>query len=395
MTQGTAAINISSNLLENSLGVTRLSLSNFRSYKELHLECDVRPVVLSGENGVGKTNILEAISFLSPGRGLRSIQLAEAAHHSAEKEDFQRSWIVSLSIISRYGLVDLGTGFESKEGESEKRLVRINKRPAKSQASLNEYLSILWITPQMDQTFSSSMTGRRRFLDRLVYSHDATHASRILAYENLMRERLRLLKQGGIHQKSWLTALEAQMAEAGVAITIARLQMIESLKQTKEWSLGFFPWATLSLTGDTEHDLQVYRALEVEERLQKSLEESRRNDADAGRTLKGPHRSDLRVIFETKQQPIEFCSTGEQKALLISLIMGAMRLQTLKGDRVPLLLLDEVVAHLDERRRQALFQEILNLRLQAWMTGTDASVFYPLADRVQHFKIAGGTLERL
>jgi DNA replication and repair protein RecF len=208
-----------------------------------------------------------------------------------------------------------------------------------------------------------------------------------------MRERLRLLKQGGLSQTAWLDTLEAKMAESGVAIAAARLQTIETLKQAKEWALGLFPKAALSIVGSCETDLRERSALEAEDRLQRRLLQSRSQDAESGRTHEGPHRSALHVLYVDKNRPAEQCSTGEQKALLISIVMAASRLQALRGDQVPILLLDEVVAHLDEGRRQALFEEILNLKIQAWMTGTDSDLFSEFGREIQHFKIAHGALE--
>ncbi len=373
-----------------SSGITRLSLSDFRSYSSLKLECDTRPVVITGENGAGKTNILEAISFLSPGRGLRSIKLSDALCYPEKEPVRATSWSVSVSLETPYGATEIGTGLDWRAGENEKRLLRIDREDVKSQALLSEHLNVQWLTPQMDRVFSDGVTARRRFLDRLVYGLDAQHAGRVMRYDHVMRERLRLLKQGGLSQKAWLDTLEAKMAESGVAIAAARLQTIETLKQAKQWALGVFPRAALSVTGECETNLQERSALEAEDCLQESLAKSRSADADSGRTLKGPHRSELQVMYVDKNRPAEHCSTGEQKALLISIIMAASRLQALKGDQVPILLLDEVVAHLDEGRRKALFEEVLNLKIQAWMTGTDGALFEGFGDSIQHLKIRDG-----
>ena len=373
-------------------GITRLSLSGFRSYPTLKLACDTRPVVITGQNGAGKTNILEAISFLSPGRGLRGIKLSEALCYPEAEGKRSSSWSVAVSLETPYGTTDIGTGLDLRVGENEKRLLRINREDMRSQANLSEHLTIQWLTPQMDRVFGDGVTARRRFLDRLVYGLDPQHAGRVMRYEHVMRERLRLLKQGGISQTAWLETLEAKMAESGVAIAAARLQTIETLKQAKEWALGVFPRAALSVVGECETDLQERSALEAEDHLQARLAASRSGDAESGRTLKGPHRSELKVVYVEKNRPAEHCSTGEQKALLISIIMAASRLQALRGDQVPLLLLDEVVAHLDEGRRKTLFDEILNLKIQAWMTGTDAALFQGFGEEIQHFKLANGEL---
>lgn len=375
-------------------GITRLVLTGFRSYPSLKLECDTRPVVLTGQNGAGKTNILEALSFLSPGRGLRGVKLSEALYDpNLGVENRSLSWSVAASLETPYGMTDIGTGLDLRAGEAEKRLLRINREDMRSQAVLSEHLNVQWLTPQMDRVFSDGVTARRRFLDRLVYGLDPHHAGRVMRYDHVMRERLRLLKQGGISQRAWLETLEAKMAESGVAIAAARLQTIDTLTQAKEWALGLFPKAALSIEGECETDLLERSALEAEERLQKRLAQSRGKDAESGRTSQGPHRSVLRVLYVEKNRPAEQCSTGEQKALLISIVMAASRLQALRGDQVPLLLLDEVVAHLDGERRRALFDEILNLKIQAWMTGTDSALFSEFGERIQHFKIAQGALE--
>jgi DNA replication and repair protein RecF len=376
-------------------GITRLILTNFRSYPSLRLECDARPVVLTGPNGAGKTNILEAVSFLSPGRGLRNAKASEALYYPV-KQAGTNGWAVAATLESPEGTTEIGTGIEPTLADSnEKRLLRINREPVKSQAVLTEHLSVLWLTPQMDRIFVEGVTARRKFLDRLVYSFDPHHASRVMRYEHVMRERLRLLKQGGIHHTAWLDPLEQKMAETGVAIAAARLQTLETLKQAKDWALGIFPRAELSMQGSCEQDLQHLSALEAEENLKTALSQSRLKDAESGRTHQGPHRSEMIAIYKDKNQPAEYCSTGEQKALLISIIMAAIRLHALRCSQVPILLLDEIVAHLDEERRQALFKEIISLKVQVWMTGTDAALFENFGSTIQHFKIVEGGLKRL
>jgi DNA replication and repair protein RecF len=349
--------------------------------------------VLTGRNGAGKTNILEAISFLSPGRGLRSIKSSEAAHVSSQGEAAS-SWAVATVLSQSYGSIDIGTGLETDQ-ERERRVVHINKTPVKSQTDLTQYINVLWLTPQMDRVLSDGVSAKRRFLDRLVYSFDSAHAARVLRYEHVMRERLRLLKSGWRHEDSWLTALEQKMAAEGIALTAARLRTIETLMQAREWSLGVFPKADLTLEGPCEQDLAQGSALEAEDKLAAALAQSRTADRESGRTLVGPHRSELQVTYVEKNIPAEQCSTGEQKALLTSIIMAASRLQALRGEAVPIILLDEVMAHLDEARRQALFSEILNLKMQTWMTGTDPQLFHEFKEQIQHFEIVDGSLNRL
>lgn len=366
-----------------SAGVTHIKLTNFRSYESLSLTCALTPVVITGANGSGKTNILEALSFLSPGRGFRQAKLTDVLRRSDAGVASQ--WAVHCALNTQYGPLDVGTGLTVIPGESEKRQVRIQKEDVKSQLVLGDHISVQWLTPQMDRIFVDGATARRKFLDRLVYSLDPTHASRVLRYEHVMRERLKILKSGGLHQTSWLSSLEAKMAESGVSIAAARLQTLLSLMQAKAQALGIFPKAILSLDGMVEKDLATKSALDAEDHLLHALKQTRQEDAESGRTNVGPHRSELVVFYEDKKQLAEQCSTGEQKALLISIIMAAARLQTFKGDQVPLLLLDEVVAHLDENRRACLFDEIISLGIQAWMTGTDASDFLALGDQAQRF----------
>ena len=388
---------------EAASGVTRLLLNNFRSYKSFTLSCSSKPMVITGPNGSGKTNILEALSFLSPGRGFRQAKLTDVLRRaensqdtvSISNENYTNTWAVSCTFTTPYGDLDLGTGLTITPGESEKRRVRIQKEDVKSQTSLGDYVSIHWLTPQMDRIFVDGVTARRRFLDRLVYNLDPSHAGRVMRYEHVMRERLKILKTGGIHQDRWLSTLEIKMAESGVSIAVAREQTIQSLMQSKSQALGVFPKAILAMDGYTESRLKTASALDVEDELKKSLRQSRRQDAESGRTNVGPHRSELSVLYAEKNQFAEQCSTGEQKALLISIIMAAARLQSLKGDQVPLLLLDEVVAHLDHNRRDCLFEEIMNLGIQAWMTGTDKAVFQGIFPHAQHLHYNGQQFETL
>ena len=369
-------------------GLTRLVLTDFRNYRSAHLACDPRPVVLTGFNGAGKTNVLEAISFLSPGRGLRRAKLNEVTHrgeHEEQKKDFLRLWGVAGTLYSPQGLWDIGTALDVQDGK-ERRLVKIGGELLKSQNLLSDYIHVLWLTPQMDRLFQEGGTTRRRFLDRLVYSFDSAHASRVTRYEHYMRERGRLLKYGGA-DSHWFEALEAKMSDEGVAICAARLQFIERLRQEKAWTLGIFPQAELALTGQMESWLMEYSALETEEKFREALKSFRRQDKESGSASFGPHRSDFTATYREKNCEASFCSTGEQKALLISIVFATARLQSLQGTGVTLMLLDEIIAHLDEKRREALFEEILLLKIQAWMTGTDPELFKPFQKQVQHLRI--------
>ncbi len=370
--------------------VRRLTLTDFRCYDQLRLDLDVRPVVLIGDNGAGKTNILEALSYLVPGRGLRRARLSEAIRRDADAPSSipapARRWAVAAQIDGLDGPVDLGTGLNP---DTEKRVVHIDGAPAANQAALGAHLSVQWLTPAMDRLFAEGSAGRRRFLDRMVFGRDPAHAGRITAYEHAMRERARLLERGDQAAGDWLGALESTMAEKGVAIAAARLDMAGRLAaQLDEADEAAFPAADLAVEGEVEAWLASGTALAAEDNLRRALSGGRGQDAASGRTARGPHRSDLCVRHRGKARPAADCSTGEQKALLISLILAQARLQVAERGRPPILLLDEVAAHLDGARRAALFEAILGLNLQAWMTGTEAALFRPLGDRVQAFHIA-------
>ena len=357
--------------------VVRLTVSEFRCYPSLRLEVDPRPVVLTGPNGAGKTNILEALSFLAPGRGLRRCRLGDVARIGAA----QPAWAVAASLKRGTETLELGTG---RDGSSERRLVRIEGRPAKSQASLGEWLGVLWLVPAMDRLFTDSAGGRRRFLDRLVLGLDPAHAKRSSTYEHALRERGRLLREGR-RDPRWLDALEQTLAEQGSAIAEARRATVEKLNQACGQGIGPFPAALLTLAGQAD-EILAERG-EVRNWLRERLAASR-----VAEEAPGPHRSDFLVRHRGKDLPAGQCSTGEQKALLLSILLGQVRVQTEMRGTPPLLLLDEVAAHLDETRRAALWDELDALGVQSWMTGTDYSLFADLGDRGQFFGVADGTV---
>ena len=371
---------------DTRLAVTRLRLTDFRSYQRAEYDGDARPVVLTGPNGAGKTNMLEAVSFLAPGRGLRQARLSEIDRRA----DGVVGWGVAATVSGASGPVDLGTG---REQDQQRRTVRLNGVPASGQSTLAEYVSVVWLTPQMDRLFLDGASARRRFLDRLVFGFDTAHAGRVGSYEHAMRERLRLLKAGGA-DNVWLSALEETMAERGVAIAAARQDMAHRLARACAEGTGPFPRAGIAATGDVETWLDNGPALAAEDRLREQLAQSRRTDAELGRTAVGPHRSDFSVWHLEKDMPADQCSTGEQKALLIAVVLADARLQAAERGAAPLLLLDEVVAHLDAEKRQALFAEILSLGAQAWLTGTDRETFAELESSVQFFRVANAALER-
>lgn len=337
------------------------------------------PVVLTGPNGAGKTNILEALSFLIPGRGLRGAKLSEVARRDAdEPADTARPWAVAAVVAGPAGDMEIGTGVTHDtegEGGRDRRAVRVDGEAQRGQAALSDYFSAQWLTPQMDRLFLEGPSGRRRFLDRMVFGRDSAHAGRINGYDHAMRERARLLAQG-VRNDGWLDALENNMAEKGVAIAAARLDMAGRLAhQLDQAGDGAFPQADLAVEGETEAWLADGSALAAEDKLRRAYFDNRRQDADAGRTARGPHRTDLYIAHRGRGRPAADCSTGEQKALLISLVLAQARLQAGEQGRTPVLLLDEVAAHLDETRRTALFDEIRSIGLQAWMTGTDRRLF--------------------
>jgi DNA replication and repair protein RecF len=366
--------------IQHASAVVRLSVSEFRCYSSLRLEVAPRPVVLTGPNGAGKTNILEALSFLAPGRGLRRCRLSEVARQGSA----QPGWAVSATVKRDDGAVELGTG---RDGGSERRLVRIDGKPARSQAALGEWLSVLWLVPAMDRLFTDSAGGRRRFLDRLVLGLDNGHAARAGAYDHAMRERSRLLREGR-RDKSWFDALEAAMASHGVQMVLARHQAIERLNAACRLGIGPFPAAEMRLEGQIDEQLAGLGAAGAESWLRDRLAAMRGQDEVAA----GPHRSDFLVRHRDKDLPAHLCSTGEQKALLLSILLAQARLQTELRGLPPILLLDEVAAHLDAVRRAALWDELEALGLQSWMTGTDESLFAELGGRGQFFGVAEGRI---
>ncbi len=391
-------------LVPRRLWLSRLTVTNFRCYARAEIETDERPVVLAGPNGAGKTNLLEAISYLAPGRGLRRARLGDIDRIGAPDA---APWAVAATAVTPEGRRELGTGRDpasgpptghpdgTENGEAgrgrERRVVRIDGAPARNQQELGEILAIVWLSPRMDGLFRDGASARRRFLDRLVTGFDPAHPGRVAAYEQALRARARLLKIGGTDD-AWLGALEDSMACHGVAIAAARRDLVARLAQACGSGAGPFPVAGLALEGDVETALGEEAALAVEDGLRERLAAARTQDAASGGAAAGPHRGDLGVSHLERGLPAALCSTGEQKALLISIVLAHARLLALHRDRAPLLLLDEVVAHLDESRRRALFDEILRLGAQAWLTGTDAASFADLGERARFFEVRAATL---
>jgi DNA replication and repair protein RecF len=331
--------------------VTRLSLTNFRSYGSASVEPGEGFVLLFGENGAGKTNLLEAVSLLTPGRGLRGAALSEMARLGGDG---------SFAVAARLGDIDIGTG--TQPSAPERRQVRVNGAAA-AVNSLGEWLSVLWLTPAMDRLFTGSAGDRRRFLDRLVLALEPAHAHHSTRYDAAMRARTKLLQEPETADPAWLTALEEAMAEHGIAIADARARTVAALDERLSAAPeDEFARAAIGLEGWTRNDLR------------QSLLQNRARDAAAGRATEGPHRQDLAVTHRGKQMPAARCSTGEQKALLLGLVLAHAELVADRREQAPILLLDEVAAHLDPKRRAALFAR-LEGRGQVWMTGTEAELF--------------------
>ncbi|MDA9619717.1 DNA replication/repair protein RecF, partial [Alphaproteobacteria bacterium] len=371
------------------LYVDRLLLSNFRSYENIELNVGSNSVVLVGANGAGKTNLLEALSFLSPGRGLRRAKLSDVNLIGSSI-----SWAISGRVITPDGERQLGSGLQprhelSSETSVDRRIGKLDGEVLSSPLAFANVLQVAWLTPQMDRLFIEGTSGRRRFLDRLVAAYYPSHAREVNAYEKVMRERGRLLSEENADQL-WLESLEKRMAEHGVAVAAARLDALGKLSQAIRESQSEFPTAVLSIGGELEKELSHRPALEVERTFCERLFSTRSYDSKSGRTSIGPHKSDLLVRHAEKNMPADLCSTGEQKALLIGITLASARLSATQFGAPPLLLLDEVAAHLDESRRGYLFEELRDIGSQVWLTGTDKSLFRQIEKSAKFFHFSDG-----
>jgi DNA replication and repair protein RecF len=370
--------------------VRRLTLSNFRNYHAASLEIDAAMVVLVGANGAGKTNLVEAISFLAPGRGLRRATLDEVAFSEGDG-----SWAVAAEVEGALGLATLGTGIErpADEGATIQRKCRIDREPVGSAAAFADHLRVIWLVPAMDTLFAGAPSERRRFLDRLVLAVDAEHASRVNALERSLRSRNRLLEEPR-PDPHWLDAVEHETAELAVAVAGMRVETVRRLETVLTGRKdSAFPPADIALDGWMEQLIPAHPAVEIEERYRAILRDNRARDAAAGRTLDGPHLTDLKVVYASKAIPAADASTGEQKALLIGLVMAHAKLIAEMIGHAPVLLLDEVVAHLDPARRAALHGELAQLGTQVWMTGADPALFAEIAENAAVIEVASGRLE--
>ena len=386
--------------------ILRLTLVNFRNYRYLRLNLDKPFIVLSGENGSGKTNVLEAISFLSQGRGLRQAKLSDvktfdflADQQNAPTFINNNGWAVSAQVKKIDETFNIGTAVEtiSKEvcyneiKEVERRIVHINNQKISSQSELNNYLTLIWITPQMDRLFLSSPQNRRQFLDRIVYLFDTDHARRLSSFDNLYRQWLQVLKSGSINH-NWLLSLERQMAEFAVSIAAARREQVEKLNAFIEKNPDdTFPDAALSLDGTIENMLDEKPAIFVEDYYRESLFNLRRNILNS-ESSSNIIKTDLNVLYKKKNVPAALCSTGEQKSLLLGIVLAEAKSLLAMKSFPPILLLDEVAAHLDDNRRHALLSKIRELKTQSWLTATSPFDFSDINDDAQFFEVKNNTV---
>lgn len=379
------------------LALHKINLTCFRNYETLRLSPNgARVVVLTGANGAGKTNILEAVSLLTPGRGLRGAALDDMRSRAAAPVD---SWAVAAEVETAAGEhVKIGTGLAParKTPGEKRRIVRIDGKDAKTQSQLADLVSAVWLTPQMDRIFLEGGAVRRKFLDRLVFAFDPSHATHLNRYEKNLRERMRLLQgddaraRGGADPR-WLSELESQLSADGIAIAAARRELVDRLQQHVLQDSGF-PAPQFQLQGWIDTEVATRPALDAEDMLRERFKKSRPLDTASGKSLEGPHRSDFNVIYAAKDMPAAQCSTGEQKGLLVATVLAHAAMMRADRGFVPLLLLDEVAAHLDDRRRAELFDYLLSFDAQIWLTGTEADIFRELSGQAVFYAAGQGTV---
>jgi DNA replication and repair protein RecF len=372
--------------------IQRLTLTHFRNYRAASLQTRGDVVVLVGPNGAGKTNCIEAISFLSPGRGLRRATLDDVADNQGDG-----SWAVSAEVEGALGLATLGTGIDppGDEAPAAGRRCRIDREAVTSATAFGDHLRMVWLTPAMDGLFLGAASERRRFFDRLVLAIDSQHSARVSALDRALRSRNRLLEVRN-YDDHWCDAIERETAELAVAVAAMRGQTVTKLAAMlrARGDASAFPSADIMLDGWMENALLAEPATSVEDRYREILRDSRARDAAAGRTLNGPHLTDLEVIYAPKSMPARDASTGEQKALLIGLVLAHAGLVAEMTGITPLLLLDEVIAHLDPARRNALFVELAKLGAQVWMTGADPLAFTDIGASGEIFDVDSGQIAR-
>src|ERR1700734_1708394 len=369
--------------------VLRLTLNNFRNYHAASLETGAKTIVLVGPNGAGKTNLIEAISFFAPGRGLRRANLDEVAFSEGDG-----SWAAAAEIEGGLGLATLGPGIERplEDGATVLRKCRIDREPVGSAAAFADHLRVVWLVPAMDTLFVGAPSERRRFLDRLALGVDAEHGSRVNALERSLRSRNRLLEEPR-PDAHWLDAVEHETAELAVAVAGLRVETMRRLAVgLASRKASAFPAAEIALEGWMEQLMPDHPAAEIEERYRAVLRDNRARDAAAGRTLDGPHLTDLKVLYADKGIPAADTSTGEQKALLIGLVLAHARLIAEMTGISPILLLDEIVAHLDPARRTSLHAELAQLDSQVWMTGADPALFAEIGGSAEMVEVSSGRL---
>lgn len=395
MSELTAKLN---EITQEKSGVTRLTLSDFRNYRNLRIEANIAPIIITGENGSGKTNILEAISFLTPGRGLRSAKLADIKRILPPEEEILNincGWSVAAEILKNNEEYLIGTGTQKNFREDteedeiknfERRIVKINQQKITQQSELGKYVSAIWVTPQMDRLFLGGTQPRRSFLDRLVYAFDLEHAKRTANFEHLYRQWFQILKTGHADEH-WLQSVETDMASLGVAIAAARRELIARLNTFIEHEPDdIFPDVRLELDGTIEKMLDTLPAVRVEQFYIELLAKQRSNVL-YNDYVDGVNRTDFKVYFKKKNMPAELCSTGEQKALLVSIILAQTKCQILDKGFAPILLLDEVTTHLDDKKRDALLLKIAGLHLQAWITSTESQNFAAIQNISQFLEV--------
>ncbi len=376
------------------LSIERLQLANFRNYETLAIATGAEPQVLIGANGSGKTNLIEAISLLVPGGGARGAHFRDIARANGDG-----SWTISARAHSYFGPVDLGTRFVPPRASDERagRIVRIDGETKSGAGILAEYLDIVWLTPAMDGLFTGAASERRQFLDRLIVSIDPGYRNIVNTFERAMTNRNRLLADG-VSDNAQLEGFEISMAEAGIAMSASRAAAVRNLEaiiaaRHARSPHSPFPWVRLELEGVIDKSLLEHAAVDVEDEYRLMLRQMRERDRAAGRTLEGPHRSDLVVHHGPKEMPARLSSSGEQKLLLLGLVLAhAEMIREHKAGAAPILLLDEVTAHLDETRRAGLFSEIAKLGAQAWMTGTDRQAFEALSRGANFWVVDGDCL---